>query len=219
MLSYLRVAEHVTGDPKYAASARELIEKHGYHLNVMYPKNQVGPGSGNQSDDEMAFMSYYNILRYEKEPALRQVWAYSFWRYWLLEAPELNPLFNFLYAAVCAEAKWEDAFGARDLSPRGAWLEEAVDSLRRFPLDRRDWRLENSHRKDIVPLRHEVRPGRSPRRGHLRSGRVLPIDERFVDHWNHDPWDLDQGGSGRYLASGASFLLPYYMGLYHKFIR
>ncbi len=219
MLSYLRVAEHVTGGQKYAAAAKELIEKHGYHLNVMYPKSHVGPGSGNQSDDEMAFMGYYNLIRYEKDPALRQTWAYSFWRYWHLEAPELNPFFNFTYAAVCATARWEDAFGTRDLAPRGAWLEDAVDSLKRFPLDRRDWRLENSHRKDIVPLRYEVRSGRSPRRGHLRSGRALPIDERYVDHWSHDPWNLDQGGSGRHLASGASFLLPYYMGLYHGFVR
>jgi hypothetical protein len=46
----------------------------------------------------------------------------------------------------------------------------------------------------------------------------VPIDERFVEHWNHDPWRLDQPGNGQSLADGASFLLPYYMGLYHGFI-
>jgi hypothetical protein len=56
------------------------------------------------------------------------------------------------------------------------------------------------------------------KRGCRRSGKVLPIDERHVDHWNHDPWRLDQGGDGRQLADGASFLLPYYLGLYHGFI-
>jgi hypothetical protein len=40
-----------------------------------------------------------------------------------------------------------------------------------------------------------------------------------VDQWNHDPWELDQGGDGLELADGGSFLLPYYMGLYHKFIE
>ena len=49
-------------------------------------------------------------------------------------------------------------------------------------------------------------------------GRVLPIDEQYVNHWNHDPWRLDQGGAGQRLSDGASFLLPYYMGLYHGFI-
>ena len=47
---------------------------------------------------------------------------------------------------------------------------------------------------------------------------MLPIDERFVDKWNHDPWSLDVGGNGRELADGASYLLPYYLGLYHGFV-
>jgi len=47
----------------------------------------------------------------------------------------------------------------------------------------------------------------------------LPVDERHFNHWNTDPFRLDQGGSGRYLSDGAVFLLPYYMGLYHGFIQ
>ena len=79
-----------------------------------------------------------------------------------------------------------------------------------------DWALSNRHRLDVVPLDRESDDGA---RGHLRDGRVLPIDERFVNHWNHDPWRLDQGGSGRYLADGASFLLPYYLGRHHGFVK
>ena len=69
----------------------------------------------------------------------------------------------------------------------------------------------------MVPL-SEAAEGDGGKRGHRYNGKVLPIDERVVNHWNHDPWELDQGGDGRELADGASFLLPYYMGLYHKFI-
>ena len=72
MLAYLRTAEHITGDVRYAAAARELIEKHAYAANVMIPKTNAGPGSGNQSDDEMAFMNFYCLLRYEKDPGLRE---------------------------------------------------------------------------------------------------------------------------------------------------
>jgi hypothetical protein len=43
--------------------------------------------------------------------------------------------------------------------------------------------------------------------------------ERFVEYWNHDPWQLNTGGDGRRLADGAAYLLPYYMGLYHGFIE
>ena len=47
---------------------------------------------------------------------------------------------------------------------------------------------------------------------------MLPIDERFVGHWNHDPWALNYVGTGTRVADGASFLLPYYLGLYYRFI-
>ena len=43
MLSYLRTAAHITGNMKYAAAARELIEKHSYGLNVLIPKTAAGP--------------------------------------------------------------------------------------------------------------------------------------------------------------------------------
>jgi len=111
---------------------------------------------------------------------------------------------------------FENAFYRRPLGLTGEWLEESMDTMRRYPLDRVNWRMTNSHRKDVVRLPSYA--GGAGRRGHRRDGRVLPIDERFVDHWNHDPWQLDQGGDGRMLADGASFLLPYYMGLYHRFI-
>ena len=60
---------------------------------------------------------------------------------------------------------------------------------------------------------------RSRRRAARRDGTCLPIDERFVEYWNHDPWNVDSAGDGRTLADGASFLLPYYLGLYYGFIQ
>ena len=217
VLSYLKVAGHMTGDAKYHQAAERLIKAHHYATNLMVPKIHAGPASGNQSDDEMALMSYYNLLKYETDPALRARYAFSFHNYWQMEKPELNPLFNFLYAASCTGSTFTDAFRARDLSPRGEWLEESIDTLRRYPLDRVDWRITNSHRKDIVPLVASM-DDEAPGRGFRRNGKVLPIDERFVEYWNHDPWRLDQGGQGLGLADGASFLLPYYLGLYHGFI-
>jgi hypothetical protein len=105
------------------------------------------------------------------------------------------------------------------LAPQGSWLEDAADTLERLPLDRVDWSLKNSHRKDIVPLPARARSIGAGGTGFRVNGKVLPIDERYVGHWNHDPWRLDYGGSGRSLGDGAVFLLPYYMGLYHGFIK
>ena len=96
------------------------------------------------------------------------------------------------------------------------WLDDSVDTLRRFPLDRFDWAHTNSHRGDLLKL-----PGPGidiSGRLYRPNGKVVPVDERHFNHWNHNPWQPDTGGSGRVLACGTVFLLPYYMGLYHGFI-
>lgn len=224
MLSYLAVAEHVTGDIRYAHVAHELREKHGYAANLMMPKVQRGIGSGNQSDDEMAFMSFYNLVRYTKNTALRVRYVTAFYSYWRLEEPERNPFFNFAYTAVGSGVTVADAFGERKLSPSDGWLNDAIVALKRLPLDRVNWSHANSHRLDIVSLppqqtRNLSAPQREKTRGYRVNGKVLPVDERFFSHWNTDPWQLDYGGSGTSLASGTVFLLPYYMGRYHGFIE
>ncbi|MCE9582793.1 MAG: hypothetical protein K8T20_09895 [Planctomycetes bacterium] len=94
------MAEHVTGDAKYHEAARDLIEKHHYLQNLNFPKLQWGPGTANQSDDEMAIMSFYNLVRYTQDDDVRESARYAFYRYWTLEVPEMNPFFNFAYAAV-----------------------------------------------------------------------------------------------------------------------
>ncbi len=220
ILNYMKVAAHITGDARFSAAARWLIQQHDYAANILIPKSDTGPGSGNQSDDEMIFMNLYNLIRYETDPILRETYALALYKHWNLERPELNPLFDFIYAASCAGQAVQDAFGKRDLSPKdNEWLNDSVDTLERFPLDRANWRLINSHRLDIIRLPAYVELDRNVRAaGYRVNGKVLPIDERWVGHWNHDPWELDEGGDGRTLADGEAFLLPYYMGLYHQFL-
>lgn len=219
ILAYLKVAEHITGDAKYGAAARRLVEVHGYGTNALIIKSHLGPGAGNQSDDEMIFMNYYNLLKYERDPGLRMRYAMGFHNHFQNELPEMNPLFNFMYAGVMKDAKFSDAFGEADLSPRGDWLEDALDTLRRIPMDRVDWPLKNSHRKDIVPLAPHVRERGAAGTGYRVNGKVLPADERYIGHWNHDPWRLDYNGGGRTLGDGAIYLLPYYMGVYYGFVK
>lgn len=223
ILSYLTVAAHVTGEARFEAAARELIEQHGYGANVMNPKTQTGVGSGNQSDDEMAFMCFYNLLRYTKDPAWREKWRFAFYAYAALEQPELNPFFNFAFASQGLGQSYSNAYGTLPLTPWAGWQEDALATLRGFPLDRANWPHHNSHRLDLVPLRPQESPdladtGRHPRAGRV-NGKVLPVAERHFGHWNTDPWRLDYGGDGRELASGTVFLLPYYLGLYHGFIE
>ena len=222
ILSYLATAEHVTGDRKYTEAARELIDRHGYGANVTNPKTQSGFGSGNQSDDEMAFMCFYDLLSYSQDSRWRSRWLYAFHAYAALEHPEMNPFFHFAYAAHGLGATFSNPWGDFPISPWPGWLEDSLVTLRGFPLDRCDWSHHNSHRLDLVLLRpqHSVdlyEPRRAGR-GYRVDGRVLPVQERHFGHWNTDPWRLDYGGGGRELASGTVFLLPYYMGLHHGFI-
>jgi hypothetical protein len=219
ILSYLRTAQHITGGPRYERACRALVERHGYGMNAMIVKSHQGPGGGNQSDDEMIFMNYYNLIRYETDPDLRMKYLLGFRNHYENEAPERNPLFHFLYAAVARGQQFADAFGAMDLSPAAGWLEDSADTLQRIPLDRFDWAHRNSHRKDIVLLPAHLRENRTELYGRRVDGKVLPADERYFAHWNHDPWRLDTGGKGTELADGAVFLLPYYLGLYHGFLK
>ena len=221
ILAYLAIAAHVTGDARYADAAARLRLDHAYGANAAVPKVQMGIGSGNQSDDEMAFMDLYHLVRLTPDPAERGEALAAFHRYWLLERPERNPFFDFAYVAAARAAGGGD-LPASAGGLAAAWLDDAVDALVRLPLDRRQWPHANAHRLDVrrLPEAQSIDPGVPDRvpRGLRVDGRVLPVDERSFAHWNTDPWRLDTGGDGRELASGTVFLLPWHMGRYHGFI-
>jgi hypothetical protein len=223
ILSYLTVAAHVTGEKRFEDAANELITKHGYLQNLMFPKVQHGAGSGNQSDDEMAFMCFYNLLRYTKNEQVRSQVRFSFYHYWANEAPEMNPFFNFAYAGQNLQGNANNPWGRFSVAPWESWLDDAVTSLREFPLDRINWPHRNSHRLDLVPLSleraHDLTERQTRGRGYRVNGKVLSVENRHFNHWNTDPWQLDYGGNGQELAAGTVFLLPYYMGLYHGYIE
>ncbi|MFQ6677046.1 MAG: hypothetical protein ACE5D0_01890 [Fidelibacterota bacterium] len=221
MLSYLAVAYHMTGNSKYRELSQWLNKEHGYAQNMIDMKFQRGVGTGNQSDDEMAMMAYYHLINYEWDPELKSRYAFSMYMNWMLLAPELNPFFNFTFRAATTGLNFSDAWGTYDLAPHKKWLEESVETLVRFPLDRFNWRHENSQRIDLLKLHSWNRTfdGDNSRKGYRVDGKVIPVDECFFNHWNRDPWTLNTGGNGQELADGTVFLLPYYMGLYYNFIR
>ncbi|MBX3179246.1 MAG: hypothetical protein KF886_17970 [Candidatus Hydrogenedentes bacterium] len=220
LLTYLNVAWHVTGDQKYRDVFMDLVENHHYAMNGMVaPKLQAGPGSYVQFDDKMAFMNYYNLIRYETDPVVLRMFQNSIFYYWQIEKYERNPFFNFVYAALCLGQGMQTQWGVTDLSPTGAWLKDSVDWLKRFPLNQIMWSVENSHRIDILPLPDHVRePGEAKGNGYRVDGYVIPVDERNAMSFSEDPWRLDEGGNGTRLKDGAPFLLAYYLGLYHGFI-
>ena len=198
MLSHLRVAISLTADPanrkKFQTAYHDLAVHHRYSLLIRNQKITI-PGHINHSDDELAFMSYYPLLRYERGPALLAVYKESLERSWQIERPERNPLWNVIYAA---------GTGAKEFD-----REESLRTLREIPMDQVEWSVTNSHRLD-VPL--DPLADRFKRRQALI---VLPYDELPMSKWNGNPYNLDGGSGGRSEDDGAYFLLPYWMGRFH----
>ncbi len=197
ILAHLRVAIYLTGNPRYRAAYDNLINRERYHLLTRNQKINY-PGQINHSDDELAFLSYYPLLRYEDNPELRKVYIESLDRAWQVERPERIPLWNFIYAAGTGAKEFDRA--------------ESLRTLYEMPIDRISWKVTNSHRADVP---HDLLADRFKRPQALI---VLPYDELPMSKWNGNPYLLDGGNGGRSEDDGASFLLPYWMGRYHQLI-
>ncbi|MFN0120539.1 MAG: hypothetical protein ACKV2V_08560 [Blastocatellia bacterium] len=202
ILAHLRTAIYLAGAnqnrARYQAAYDNLIVNHKYHLLMRNQKIMV-PGHINHSDDELAFLSYYPLLTLEKDERLRAVYLESLERAWQIERPERNPLWNFIYAACSGASEFDKA--------------ESLLTLRQIPMDLISWTVRNGHRQDI-----EIDP-LSDRFKRKQALRVLPYDELPMMKWNGNPYNLDGGNGGRSEDDGAYFLLPYWMGRYHRLIE
>ncbi|MHC4628328.1 MAG: hypothetical protein ACYTDV_15230 [Planctomycetota bacterium] len=198
IIAFLQTAYHFTGKEIYKDKAFELFEKHGYLDNIMIPISTIGRVPGidlttewNHSDDELAFLSYWNLYKYAFTDELREKYRRTISGHWEIERPEKNPLWNLIYAMTGA-----DEFD----------LDEAVWSLKEFPLDMIGWSLSNSHRKDLEFVEPNFR--------NQTTREVLPPDERPMSKYNGNAFRLDGGSGGRREYSGDIFLLPYWLGRY-----
>jgi hypothetical protein len=197
ILSHLKVASRIVGDPRYEKAYRELIEKHHFALNAMDAK--LPPPEGVSHDNQLAFLAYYPLLQLEKDPELRALYRASLRRTWSFERVEANPLWNFIFGASMGPDEPFD-------------VEEAVGALREMPLDLIAWRMKNSVRADLKydPL--------FEKEGKKQLVRPLPWTERPVHKWDHSPFNAD-GGSNLQEVDQTLWLLPYWMGRYHQLIE
>jgi hypothetical protein len=203
IIAFLQTAWHFTGKDVYRQKAFELLNEHGYLENILIPITQVGHVPGidlttewNHSDDELAFLSYWNLYRYAFTPELREQYRRAIRDHWEIERPEKNPLWNFIYAAT----------GAQEFD-----LAESIWSLKEFPLDTVSWTVRNSGRKDLELV--------APNFRHQSTKTVLPPDERPMSKYNGNAFRLDSGDDGREEFSGDIYLLPYWLGRYLGLIR
>ena len=221
MLTFLLIAHHITNDLKYRDQYEDLIKNHGFALNGMtQPQVISGPGSFHQGDDDMSFLNYYHLLRYERDESILNNYQLGAFYHWRVEQYERNPFFNFVYAAGCLNQKREDHWGVVDLSPTGPWLEDALDTLIRWPLDLIDWPLSNAHRIDMVSLFPHTRElGKAIGKGHRIGGYAFARDEQASTYLEDDVWQLRFDADGTQLRPATAYLLSYYLGRAHGFIR
>lgn len=203
IIAFLQTAFHFTGKEVYRKKAFELIEQHGYIRNITIPMGELGRVPGidlttewNHSDDELAFLSYWNLYRYAFTPELQERYREAIRDHWQIERPERNPLWDFLYAAM----------GAEDFD-----LAESIWTLQQFPLDTISWTIQNSRREDLDLLPANFRE--------QTTRVVLPPDERPMSKFNGNAFRLDGGDGGREEYSGDIYLLPYWLGRYLGVIR
>jgi hypothetical protein len=197
ILSHLRVAYHLTHDEEFLRAYRHLIDDWGYLRNVDRFATE-GPAEVNYSDEELAYLAFYPLMKVEDDQALLARYRRALRGLWLRTRDEKNPLWNFIYAA---------GTGAQDFD-----RQDALETLERIPLDTISWTVRNSQRADIM-----LRPRRG-RFGERESLRALPPNERAMMKWNGNPFQLDGGNGGRSEDDGAFFLLPYWLGRFHKLL-
>lgn len=196
LLSHMLVAAHVTGEPRFRDEYRRLIETHRYHERMQtYLAHRL---ELNYSDEQLAMLSFHPLFRYERDRALRAHYVRAMDQWWLNIQREDNPLWIYIYAQA---------------NPDGAArLDRAAHTMARMPLDLVAWSARNSHRLDVPrapgPDRH-----RKP-----QTTRLLPPDERHVQRWNSNPFELDGGRQGKAEDDGAAYLLPYWFGRYYGYI-
>ena len=204
MIAFLQSAYKHTGKEMFKEKAFELINDHGYLENLMRPFSEIGPApeeadewskmlsSGwNHSDDEMYFLAYWSLFPDAFNDELKAQYKEAIKDHWEWERPEKNPLWNFCYAMTGAKA-----FD----------LDEAIWTLKEWPLDMIQFAVENSHRKDIELVEENFW-------GQLTT-EVLPPDERPELKHNRNLFKLDAPDRGSELSAGDTFLLPYWMGRY-----
>lgn len=197
LLSFLKVAAHITGELHYEAEYRKVAYELNY-TNLVGRVNEFRTEM-NYSDEQLAMLPFYTLFRYEKDPALLAVYRHALDEWWINMRRQANPLWTFIYLTSRPKAD--------------ADLPAAVGTLYRMPLDLIHWDVKNSHRADITWANTTDHHNRR------ETVTLLPPDERPVMRWNTSPFVVDGGSGGKREGDGAAFLLPYWLGRYHGFLQ
>jgi len=203
LLSFLKATHHITGDAKYDREYKKVAFELGYAkiaTQQLELREEI-----NYSDEELAYLTFYPLFVYEKDPGLRKTYLQAADGWWHNVQREHNPLWIYIHALALPQAG-RAKFDAQYF-PQARW------TLERFPMDLVKWTIKNSERPDIE---FDSKVDRFNKKQVLT---FLPPDERPVMKWNGNPFVIDGGHGGRSEDDGATFLLPYWMGRHFGFLK
>ncbi|NOY61460.1 MAG: regulator [Calditrichaeota bacterium] len=192
ILSYLKLAWHVSGKARYQKEYEKLLYKYHYAENVRVPKT-LNPAWRTHIDDELLALAFPCLLMYEENPKLRQLYQLGLDQWYEAVRDDHSPFFNFTYALLSGEDPNQ---------------EQSIAWLRDVSLDLISWRRDNTQRRDIQLVY-------APELDMLQTSRLLPPSEAGVMRWDRNPWAAVRGDGGRTESDGVFWLLPYWMGRYN----
>lgn len=199
MLSFLASAVKAAGGPSNApavlleAEAELQNATNQYNLNMQNQKIEA-PSDDNYSDDELAFLPLFPLLR--AQPTNPDALACRSRTFGYVRR-ERNPLWAAMYLATTPTGESMDADAANDV----------VWALQQWPLEQIAWDTENSVRSDV-----RFNPNVNRDQQHwTQSVRVLPGRERSQFRWNADPFALDAGDGGGVEFDPGAWLAPYWL--------
>jgi hypothetical protein len=200
ILGHLLAAWHITGDAKYYDEYERLAitERYGDMVPLTdHTLTVTSRHAANHSDHELASLSYFTLLRYEPNADRRAKWQKSLLDFYGYEKEERNALELGVIASAVADGDFAAGAG----------------TLREFPLDFRQWKYDNAHRKDVTVDADKDRFD-SP-----QFTTVLPYDEIRIAKWNSNPYEVQGGGNGKSVQAPWPYLLPYWMFRHFKALK
>jgi hypothetical protein len=196
ILSYLKLAYHVSGKKKYQQEYEKLLYEHNYVENITKAKH-YNPAFRTHIDDELLAITYPCLLHHENDPELKALYRESVENWYRGLRQDQNAYFNFLYSAMLGK-KMD--------------LMVSVESLKDASIDLVQWRIDNTQREDLDLVRF-------PELEAWQTSRLVPPSERCMMRLDKNPWLAVQGDGGYSESDGVWYLLPYWMGRYYGYIE
>ncbi|MFZ1291217.1 MAG: two-component regulator propeller domain-containing protein [Melioribacteraceae bacterium] len=196
ILSYLKLAYHVSGNEFYQKEYYKLWNDYNYKNNVVNAKTTL-PSWRTYIDDELLALAYPALFMYESDPQILEYYKKSLDNWYSAFKHDDNPYFYFTY----------NIFANNKLH-----LDRSIFLLQDNPLDLLRWKIDNSKREDLTLTRIPILED-------LQTNKLVPPSERGIMRWDNNPWRAIQGDGGLTESDGVYWRLAYWLGRFHKLIE